>query len=99
MTRSVLIVALSLLAPVSAIQVPLVGQLSFTPQAPVDAVKKELVSSSALEGSIKASNLLKRAEHLFEIAKLGEDEYNHPTRVIGSKGKPEVYLESIFWSF
>ena len=27
-----------------------------------------------------------RAEKLYEIAKLSEDQYNHPTRVIGSAG-------------
>lgn len=84
MTRSHLLLALSILAPVSAIQIPLLNNLDV--QAPVEILKKELVSSSALQKSIKADKLLKRAEHLFEIAKLGEDEYNHPTRVIGSKG-------------
>lgn len=28
-----------------------------------------------------------RAKKMYEIAKLGEEEYNHPTRVIGSAGK------------
>ena len=27
------------------------------------------------------------AKKMYEIAKLGEEEYNHPTRVIGSAGK------------
>ncbi|KAI9735729.1 MAG: hypothetical protein M1818_006337 [Claussenomyces sp. TS43310] len=55
-------------------------------QTPFHAAKKDLVSSSALQADITADNLLKRANDLFAIAQLGEDEYNHPTRVIGSKG-------------
>jgi aminopeptidase Y len=51
---------------------------------------KPLVTSEALEAHIKAENLLKRAEKLFKIAEEGIEEYNHPTRVIGSKGKIEL---------
>jgi aminopeptidase Y len=32
------------------------------------------------------SNLLDRAKVLYSLAERGIDEYNHPTRVIGSKG-------------
>ncbi|KAK0639781.1 aminopeptidase Y precursor [Cercophora newfieldiana] len=48
--------------------------------------EKPLVTSEALEATISSKNLLKRAKQLYEIAKLGEKEYNHPTRVIGSEG-------------
>lgn len=48
---------------------------------------KVLVSSASLENDIKQHNLLKRAEHLYKIAKTSEHEYNHPTRVIGSEGE------------
>lgn len=48
--------------------------------------KAKLVDSQALQDTIKAENLRKRAEKLYEIAKLSEDQYNHPTRVIGSAG-------------
>ncbi|KAK7936709.1 aminopeptidase Y precursor [Apiospora aurea] len=48
--------------------------------------KRPLVSSKALQDSIKGEHLLRRAKNLYEIAKLGEEEYNHPTRVIGSDG-------------
>ncbi|KAL3425964.1 peptidase family M28 [Phlyctema vagabunda] len=75
------IAAASSLAGVLAIQLPLIE----THQAPI-STSKSLVSSSAIQDDISEENLLKRAEHLFEIAKLGEDEYNHPTRVIGSEG-------------
>lgn len=81
---SVLLLGLSALAGASALQLPLLS--TSHDQAPIANTKKPLVSSSALQDDIKAASLLKRSEHLFEIAKLGEDEYNHPTRVIGSKG-------------
>lgn len=55
--------------------------------ADVAASKKPLIDSEALQARIKVDNLLTRAEELYEIAKLGEDEYNHPTRVIGSNGE------------
>lgn len=44
------------------------------------------VTSSALQQLINPDNLFRRAEQLFEIAKLSIGEYGHPTRVIGSKG-------------
>ena len=48
---------------------------------------KPLIDSEALQASISSDNLLARAKELYKIAKLGEDEYNHPTRVIGSEGE------------
>ncbi|RDW68042.1 peptide hydrolase-4 [Coleophoma cylindrospora] len=65
----------------SAIQRPLVAE-----SQALDTSTRKLVSSSALQDDIFSENLLKRAKSLFEIAKLGEKEYNHPTRVIGSDG-------------
>lgn len=47
----------------------------------------KIVDSQALQDLIKSENLMERAEKLYAIAKLSEDEYNHPTRVIGSAGK------------
>ncbi|KAK5659564.1 hypothetical protein OQA88_766 [Cercophora sp. LCS_1] len=55
-------------------------------QAPIGAAKKPLVTSDDLQATISSKALLARAKHLYEIAKLSEHEYNHPTRVIGSKG-------------
>ncbi|KAE8378978.1 hypothetical protein BDV26DRAFT_260352 [Aspergillus bertholletiae] len=69
-----------LLAEVGAVQLPLLQS-----QFPI-ASDKPLVSSSALQSHVKAENLFSRAKELFKIAKLGEEEYFHPTRVIGSKG-------------
>ncbi|KAF7592366.1 hypothetical protein BBP40_000350 [Aspergillus hancockii] len=74
---------LLLLGEVGAFQLPLLqspkSQVSIT-------ADKELVSSLALQRQIKAENLLRRAKELYEIAELGQEEYNHPTRVIGSEG-------------
>jgi hypothetical protein len=56
------------------------------PQQPVPYVDKPLVDTTSLQATIHSENLLARAETLFEIAKLAEADYNHPTRVIGSKG-------------
>jgi aminopeptidase Y len=67
-------------------QSPIVGE-----QAPLSGkLVKPMIDSEALQASITADNLLKRAEELYEIAKLGEEEYNHPTRVIGSEGASSV---------
>jgi aminopeptidase Y len=51
-----------------------------------DVRKKPLVETEALQALINSDNLLARAEHLYKIAKRSEDEFNRPTRVIGSKG-------------
>ena len=77
-----------LAAGASALQIPL---LSSEAQTPIDASgdpieEKPLVNSSALQELISGDRLLGGAKKLYEIAKLGEDEYNHPTRVIGSAG-------------
>jgi aminopeptidase Y len=47
---------------------------------------RPLVTTDALQETIKADRLWKRAERLYELAKESEEEYGHPTRVIGSKG-------------
>lgn len=48
---------------------------------------KPLVNSTELQDLISGDRLMTRAKKLYDIAKLGEDEYNHPTRVIGSAGR------------
>jgi aminopeptidase Y len=55
-------------------------------QMPLHDGGRPLISTEALQDSIKTENLLARAKDLYKIAKLGEEEYNHPTRVIGSEG-------------
>ncbi|KAI1268827.1 hypothetical protein F5Y18DRAFT_372659 [Xylariaceae sp. FL1019] len=47
---------------------------------------KPLIDTDELQASISIDSLLKRANDLYEIATVSEDQYGHPTRVIGSKG-------------
>lgn len=72
-------VALLLVGEALASQYPLVE----TPSIPT---AHEIVSSQSLQDRIHVDKLLERAKTLYSIAELGEEEYNHPTRVIGSKG-------------
>lgn len=81
-TIHLLCTAFALTAEGAALQLPLFG--ASEPQIPVAG--KELIISSALQSQIDVGKLLNRAKHLYSIAELGSDEYNHPTRVIGSKG-------------
>lgn len=81
-TIHLLCTAFALTAEGAALQLPLFG--ASEPQIPVAG--KELISSSALQSQIDVGKLLNRAKRLYSIAELGSDEYNHPTRVIGSKG-------------
>ncbi|KAF3033764.1 hypothetical protein E8E12_004585 [Didymella heteroderae] len=69
----------------TALQVPL---LSSNNQALLGhpSGSKPIVNSTELQDLISGDRLLSRAKKLYEIAKLGEEEYNHPTRVIGSAG-------------
>ena len=69
----------------AALQIPL---LSSNNQALLGypSGSKPLVNSTELQDLISGDRLLARSKKLFEIAKLGEEEYNHPTRVIGSAG-------------
>ena len=80
--------SLAALGGASAFQLPFI--YNHGPQTPlvIDTKPKlPLVDTEALQDLIKVDNLLARAEKLYEIAKLGEAEFNHPTRVIGSAGK------------
>lgn len=56
---------------------------------------KPLVNSTELQDLISGDRLMTRAKKLYDIAKLGEEEYNHPTRVIGSAGLSTHVLTSI----
>lgn len=51
-----------------------------------DPASRPLVDSEKLQSLIFPKALQKRAEDFFQLAKESEDEYNHPTRVIGSQG-------------
>lgn len=80
----------------SAVQQPLVGG---SPQTPLSQSSgKSLVDSEELQAAISGDRLLARAKELFEIAELSHDDYNRPTRVIGSKGEPTLDIEpSCVW--
>ncbi|KAK9364897.1 hypothetical protein V1509DRAFT_677218 [Lipomyces kononenkoae] len=82
--RPSLILALASQVVAAGIQLPLV--LPSTSSPAESSASKALVTSEALQGDIDVKNLLERANHLYELAKLSEGEYSHPTRVIGSKG-------------
>jgi aminopeptidase Y len=82
-------VSLALCASIVGIEALQIPFLSSPNQATVHTTgeTKPLVDSSALQDLVSKDRLVRRAKELYEIAKLGEDEYNHPTRVIGSAGK------------
>jgi len=69
----------------SALQIPF---LSSSNQASLGHPHgtKPMVNSTELQELISGDRLMMRAKKMYEIAKLGEEEYNHPTRVIGSAG-------------
>ena len=84
--------ALALCATVvgaAALQLPILSHEQAPIQIPAGhgGDTKPLVNSTELQNLISGDRLQARAKKLYEIAKLGEDEYNHPTRVIGSAGK------------
>jgi aminopeptidase Y len=86
MRVSTLLPVSATIAGTGALQIPF---LSPPEQAAIKVIGETLplVDSSALQDLVSKERLLRRSKELFEIAKLGEDEYNHPTRVIGSAGK------------
>lgn len=101
--RRLQLAGLALLGGVSALQMqvqvpgqqaPLIADesplISTSPSGASSSSKKPLVDTEALQDTITADNLLARAKELYEIAKLGEEEYNHPTRVIGSDGTATI---------
>ena len=57
-----------------------------------------MIDSEKLQESISRKSLKKRAEDFYKLAEKGEDEYGHPTRVIGSKGKSRAVSISILCS-
>jgi aminopeptidase Y len=90
------------LAPLYIASLTAIGSVSAIPYIPswfqsqiplTGEPKKPLVNSEALQAAIKGSNLEARAVELAKIASLSQDEYNHPTRVIGSKGECILWYE------
>lgn len=72
----------------AAVQVPLQNPLMNPSlvQEPIEYEKLPLVDSEVLQERISSWNLEARSQVLYQIAQLSQEEYNHPTRVIGSKG-------------
>lgn len=95
MARLSLLAALALTGTSSALQIPL--QLPFQspwssePESvtpPHDEIKDlPLVDSETLQAQIHKFPLERRSQLFYSFAQQGEEEYGHPTRVIGSKGK------------
>jgi aminopeptidase Y len=69
-----------------ALQIPLFSSNNPAPLGHPHG-SKPLINSTELQELISGDRLMIRAKKLYEIAKLGEAEYNHPTRVIGSAGR------------
>ena len=82
----------------TALQIPIHSPPTSWEQAPVVVstsasdvkTNKTTIDTDALQALIKPDNLMSRAKELYGIAKLGEEQYGHPTRVIGSTGKPPL---------
>lgn len=74
----------------TALQVPLLSPHTNAARLGHPDGSKPVINSTELQDLISGDRLMVRAKKLFEIAKLGEEEYNHPTRVIGSAGIPTV---------
>ena len=84
------LVLLASVAGASALQIPfLLGPLDQAPIRVNDDVKP-LVNSSALQDLNSGDRLMRRAKELYEIAKLGEPEYNRKTS--SCCGMPEQLL-------
>jgi aminopeptidase Y len=91
MAHRTAIAALALAGISSAGQLPLqapldVPSVSDSPVSDNGIFDLPLVDSEALQARISSTSLGKHANALYEIAKRSEDEYGHPTRVIGSEG-------------
>ncbi|KAK3985832.1 hypothetical protein QBC44DRAFT_249512 [Cladorrhinum sp. PSN332] len=91
-----------------AVQKPLNHDLDFDndhsqlPYPPYPDVNKlPLVETEALQDKITGERLLKRAKHLFRIARRSEEEHGRPTRVIGSVGHSSTiaYIYASLQSF
>ncbi|KAG9722484.1 hypothetical protein KCU73_g13964, partial [Aureobasidium melanogenum] len=79
-------------AAASARQLPLVADDSYSsyssviPSTSSDIRNGTVIDTNKLQADIDIKKLVARAEELYKIAELSIPEYNHPTRVIGSKG-------------
>ncbi|KAI1271957.1 peptidase family M28 [Xylaria sp. FL0933] len=80
---------LSLIATIAAVsaqlQKPLISP-SDDDREIYQAGTKPLIDTELLQARISTDSLSKRAEVLYDIAKSSEEQFGHPTRVIGSEG-------------
>ncbi|KAI0804011.1 peptidase family M28 [Xylaria sp. FL0064] len=80
---------LSLITTIAAVSAQLQKPL-FSPSEDereiYQAGTKPLIDTELLQAQISTDNLFKRAEVLYDIAKSSEEQFGHPTRVIGSEG-------------
>lgn len=67
-------------------QIPLGDGQTADKAAPAVVGSRKEIDSEALQATVDADKLFEMAKDLYKIAKRSEDEYNHPTRVIGSEG-------------
>ncbi|KAI1182906.1 peptidase family M28 [Nemania serpens] len=81
---------LSLIATISAVsaqlQHPLLPQPEDVLLVADQGTTKPLVDTELLQARISTKSLLKHAKALYDIAASSEEEFGHPTRVIGSEG-------------
>ncbi|KAI2629395.1 peptidase family M28 [Xylaria nigripes] len=81
---------LSLLATIASVSAQLQKPLVSYPGQDVldahDTRAKPLIDTELLQARITTKNLINRANVLYGLAKSSEDEFGHPTRVIGSPG-------------
>jgi aminopeptidase Y len=82
------------LSGATALHVPEQQQVPIGVDSNVQGLKpgKPLVDSDALQATINSKNLFARAKKLWWLAHMSKEEYNHPTRVIGSKGHLGTFL-------
>ncbi|KJZ76432.1 hypothetical protein HIM_04161 [Hirsutella minnesotensis 3608] len=83
--RSLALAVVAASAQISALQIPL-QPIADLQQPLASSGSLQPIDSESLQDRIKVENLQRRAESLYEIAKLSEDDWGHPTRVIGSPG-------------
>ncbi|KAI0967079.1 peptidase family M28 [Xylaria arbuscula] len=80
---------LPLVATIAAVSAQLQQPLLSPSESVLEAERtgaKPLVDSELLQAQISIDSLFERAEALYDIAKSSQDQFNHPTRVIGSEG-------------
>jgi aminopeptidase Y len=66
------------------------SSLSSSHKVVSDYSSKPLISTEALQDAIKIEALVERAKKFYEFAQSSEEDYGHPTRVIGSPGESSI---------